>query len=239
MADLFLDKLLTNPNAQILIGLPAKALGTSDRGTLRAFIVENTSLASSAGYNDPGMAGVVTPAGAEAAKLASQIYNVSSGVANRNFGTSYPQGQIRTVHSTISTWEDHKKLSFTLRLCFYAYKSGMDVVKDVKTLHKCTHPSQGARGVVMIAPNDYDGSEKGCVSLQIGQWFITPPLFLIHDVNFSISKECVKGGLPLYAEGTVTFTAYKVLFADEFDSLFKTPGASTNPPVTSNQTRTQ
>ncbi|MFA5071268.1 MAG: hypothetical protein WC511_02745 [Candidatus Pacearchaeota archaeon] len=228
--NLFLNELKNNPNSKILIGLPGFAMTGSlgsARGVLEAEIVENTNFSAHAGYTDPGSA-VFGPA-AGAAEAGSKAWNIAVGLGARNYGSNpnFAQRQIRTVHSTISTWENHKKLSFTLRLAFYATKRDVDVTGPVKILMRCCHPIKDSTGLTMIAPNYYDTKPETLISLSIGRWFETPPLFLIENVDFSISKEIISGGLPLYAEGSVTFLAYKALFADEIVTFFKKPNITT------------
>lgn len=210
------DILRQNENAKIIIGLP-KIGGGEPRESIVAYATDNFNFSGTPIYNTPGV---------EASTLQTQwsaAYNElmsAAGAWSQQTGKSFPNLQIKTLHSTISTWMYTDKLKFTLNLKFFALQPSDDVRIPVRRLVHCAYPIfSESVPAILFAPNGYDFTEKNCLAIKIGKWFKTPPLFLLTDFRFSFSKETITNGTPLYAEGSASFESYRILSADEVASF--------------------
>lgn len=210
------DILKQNENAKIIIGLPQVG-GGETRESIVAYAVENFNISGTPIYNTPGQEASSIQSGWSAG------YNeigAAVGSWNKQTGGAIPNIQLKTLHSTISTWMNTEKLKFTLSLRFYALQPSDDVRIPIRRFIHCAYPIFSTSVPALIyAPNNYDFTEKNCLAVKIGKWFKTPPLFLLNDFRFTISKETIPGGNPLYAEGTASFESYRMLSADEVASF--------------------
>lgn len=229
MPEIFYEKLLKNPDAQILINFPIKGA----RKSILAFMSQEAfSIGGTATWEEPGMSGLYSPAGEEAAKLATQILNAGNryraqlgiSAASLGVGTSTsvsPQGQVRTVQSTIANWNGSGKLPLHLELVFLAYREDIDVRENVKDLLTCVYPIIPDDSMLWItAPNNYDTTQKNLITVQIGRWWKSAPIFLMNSCNFSFSKQVLPNGRPLLARGSIDLVSYRLLSADQVNSFF-------------------
>ena len=75
----------------------------------------------------------------------------------------------------------------------------------------------------MISPNNYAPGDidnpQGTFSLKIGRWFnaVGRP-FIIKDVQFEMSKEVIRTGVPLYVRATISFETYRVFPIEDVQS---------------------
>ena len=143
--------------------------------------------------------------------------------------------QVRALYSTVSTWSNTQKFVMSLRIQFFALQQGDDVRKNIKSLLHCVYPIFDIKIPMIIrAPNNYDYSHTKCIAIKIGNWFKTPPIFLVRNLNVRFSKETVKGGNPLFAEAGIQLESYRMMEADEM-TMFLTgnfAGGNINAPDT-------
>lgn len=209
----FLDILRENENAKILIGFP-KVGSAGVRETITAYIAGNLTIGGTAAYSEPGTE-VYGDLAQSFNRGLNQVGALTAGM--ESFGVpSMINRQFKTIQSTIATWTHSEKFIFTLNFRFYAFAKEDDVRVPVRRFLECVYPvfETEVPGLVR-APNEYDFTMKSCLSVRIGKWFRTPPLFIVKNTRWDMSKETITGGNPLFAEGTVTFEAYRMLSAEE------------------------
>ena len=216
---LFTDILKLNENAKVIVGFPSAQVDeniTRGRESYTAYICEEFSIGGNVRYQDSseGTADLING-------LISQGGAFLSGV----FGANASGVQLKPLYSTIATWKGCDKLRFRLALRFYALKKEDDVRKPVKRFLQCVYPSFNLNSLGIInAPNEYDMKPDKCISIKIGKWFKTPPLFLVIGSSFRFSKETISSGLPLYAEGSADFEAYIMLSSEIINGFLTTGG---------------
>lgn len=216
----FLDILRENENAKILIGFP-KLGNPGARETITAYIAGNLTLGGTASYSEPG----VEAYGNWTQSFNRGINQVGALAAGgEDFGIpSMINRQFKTIQSTIATWTHSEKFIFTLNFRFYAFAKEDDVRVPVRRFLECVYPVFEDKVPGMVrAPNEYDFTPKTCLSVRVGRWFKTPPLFIVKRATWDFSKETITGGNPLYVEGSVTFEAYRMLSAEEVSGFLIT-----------------
>lgn len=219
----FADILRKNEAAKVIIGLPVD--GGKSRESVTGFIREDFVVEGQAVYSEPGM------------EAASSLYSELNaamgqvGALSGSMGVGVTNRQIKTIQSTISTWTNTEKFTFSLRLLFFATDKTVDVRKYVTKFLSCTNPifDEEYPGMV-IAPNRYDFTDKTCVAVKIGKWFKTPPLFLVNSTRWQFSQATIPGGNPLFVEGSLQFRAYRMLSAAEISGFMS--GSFTGSEVT-------
>jgi hypothetical protein len=209
--ELLVDILKRNENAKVIICFPTANGGREAMSALASdvFYVEG-----SATYGEPGedaYGGIM--------KSANRFMNEIGALAGAS-GNGMINRQFKTIQSTIATWANSDKFVFSLQLRFYATERTIDVRQNVRKFLECTYPlfESDVPGMVH-APNNYDFTPNTCISVQIGKWFKTQPLFLIKNTRWAFSKETITGGNPLYAEGSVQFMSYRMLSAKEVSNF--------------------
>jgi hypothetical protein len=60
---------------------------------------------------------------------------------------------------------------------------------------------------------------EGTCTVTIGKWFRALNQILL-SADFDISRATLPSGVPLYAEGKITFEPYRMITDEEFDSYF-------------------
>lgn len=212
--ELFLDSLRKNENAKVIIGFP-KLGSPGVRESVTAYVTEETKLGGGARYSQPG-----DEAFGGLNRMASDAMNDLGALAGGVLGKSFVNRQVRTVWSTIATWTGTDKFTFVLTFRFYAMQRGDDVRVPVRRFLECINPIFDTEYPAMMqAPNAYDFTANTCLAVKIGKWFKTPPLFIILDTNWQFSKETIKGGNPLYAEGSARFQSFRQLSAEEISKF--------------------
>lgn len=212
--ELFVDILRKNENAKVIIGFP-KVGSPGVRESVTAYVTEETTIGGNVTYAQPGdeAFGGIT-------RGANEALNAVGALAGGVIGAGFINRQVRTLWSTIATWTSTEKFNFALTLRFYALEKTNDVRVPVRRFLECINPIFDEEVPAMMqAPNAYNYTADTCISVKIGKWFKSPPLFLVTRVNFRISKETITGGNPLYAEGTVNFQSFRQLSAKEVSAL--------------------
>ncbi len=130
---------------------------------------------------------------------------------------------LKNKNETTLAWMQSKKPQFTLDLIFVATESSgpnSDPRKNMIKLLEGTFPTEGGGGTVMHPPWGYKKtSDSGKITVTIGKWFKAVNQVLT-SVDFDISTQVVKNGVPLYCQGSISFEPYQDIFATEIASYF-------------------
>lgn len=233
-----IDKIRANPHARIIIALdPRVAAGqveqsatgplqgtngsTINRNSVVGFVVDKFSISGTANYNSP-----LESAAQESLDTKLQAAQTSLKGLLGPLADSLPNFSLKTVAQSVSIWTGSDRPSFNIPMAFIATRPGDDVRIDVRKLLRTTFPNFSNAGLATTIhpPNNYrvtteDGSVSatGTISVQIGRWF-SAPLQVMTNVDFQFSEVVTPDGYPLYAVGTVTFTPFRTISADEIES---------------------
>lgn len=229
MATLNLDKYAGLENYRILIDLPDTGAGVGSqpqlgRGAIHAFVSAETSIGGSAQFESFNQFGALDAANNAMAALANTVARTQG-----SQGRGVAVHQIKSIAQTISTWTGSDPFSLTVPIILVSYRRGMDVRREVARLVGATYPNAegniwGENFMNMIRPplgytatqlvnqGGNAGTIPNGVSVQIGKWLYIPRLLVIRNAEFSLSKEVVEDGSPLYAQGQVTFEAARLIF---------------------------
>ncbi|MDK1290211.1 hypothetical protein [Pseudoalteromonas umbrosa] len=211
-------------NAKVSIVLPEAAVASGDIGTIVGFTTENFTIQGSATWE-----------GKETGE-SSTLNDVISGLSGiiNSFGASIPGGSTTSRASTVRHWTSSEPQQFPVSFVLLAYNDRIDVRKDVSKLLRCLYPTGSGGefsifgvefGIGMKSPMGYipkfgeNTPSENTATLKIGKWFEADGL-LIDDVAAEMSKEVTPSGNPLYANVTVTFSSYRMLYADDITNLF-------------------
>jgi hypothetical protein len=213
--NLFIYKLLNNVNARVTI------LGLSK--DVVAYTTQDFGFSVSAQWSGREPNAFLN--------LANTIERSGVEGMNRLFGKKWGEmttGMTLDVAGSLLNYQGTEPLGFVLNLHFIAIKSKDDVREKLGILNEGVSPTfgKGVGGLQRVyAPNAFKkgssiDSIDGAVSVEIGQWFRTKQIFVITNMDFSISKETLPNGRPLYAKGTVSFKCARIMSADEIKSMF-------------------
>lgn len=186
-----------------------------------------TSLFTYAPGAESGVLGYIN----DAISLGTNIWNSVVGLAGSNQGMSKPQ--FRAPITSVVDWKGSGEFALQIPLIFVALTPEDDIRLPVSQLMSFVYPHIGfntktdpegsfLRNTVIRPPRDfarvpdsrmynYSGDNfvglPGCLGIQIGEWFVTPPMFIVDDTTFNFSKERTSAGLPLFATGTMRIKA--------------------------------
>ena len=120
--------------------------------------------------------------------------------------------------STLFKWSGTSNQTFSLNLVFALGDKG--VISDIKELNKLVYP-HSVEGGMYKAPLDYKGgSDKaGLLHVTIGSWFRATNVVCVNN-QFDIDRIFDENGKPILATANVSFSAYKLLTADEMNEWF-------------------
>lgn len=213
MPNFDIDSLKSNPNAQITILLQEKDQ-TRVTEYVKGFIIDDVSINGANQFDNPFESSATSSLSSKLNKL------IAAG--NTVLGTEFAQMQLKHPAQTISSWIGSSPLELSIPLIFVAIRPNDDVRQDVLKLYKTVYPSI-SNGVLIKAPLDYTinglTATKGTVVLTIGKWLRILGL-LVTSVSFTFSKEVIESGVPLYAQGSVSFMSYKMITSQDLERYF-------------------
>jgi hypothetical protein len=214
--NLFIYKLMNNVNSRIII--------TGLSKEITAYTTQDFGFSASAQWSGRNPNAFMD--------LANKMEGLTKEVYNRTFGKKF--GELATgitldIAGSKLNYQGTEPFGFTLNLYFIALLPGDDVRKKIGYLAEGLFPEfgdiAGVQGMRLIAPNKYNKGAKlkdisGAIKVRIGKWFHTEKIFVIDNMDFVLSKEIIRSGLPLYAKGSVSFKAARVLSIKEVKSMF-------------------
>lgn len=214
--NLFIYQLLNNPNAQI------KVLGLSK--DVVAYTTQDFGFTASAQWSGRNPTNYMD--------MANKLESTGKEIYNRTLGHKFGElatGMTQDVAGSLLNYQGTDDFGFILSMHFIAVKPEDDVRATLGILNEGLFPTfgEGVGGLQRIyAPNAFKkgssiDSIDGAVSVEIGQWFRTKKIFVISNIDFSVSKETIFGGKPLYAKGSVSFRSARVLSIDDVKSMFR------------------
>ena len=214
-SDLFLDKVFANENAKIFIGLPP----TIEGGKMIEGLISNpTTVQGAAKYEEFGdMFGKWSAVSDSLSKIMNQASHIFH----------QAQFKVQTVSSTIENWTGCDKFRMNLSVVFIAYRKDIDVRKPATALLKCVYPSsikggntfEGIPVPIIVGPMAYDATPTNLISIKIGKWFQTPPIFLMETCSIVYSKEVIITGAPLHATVSMSFKTWRIYDADKIAQM--------------------
>lgn len=226
-AKLDYDALFNNPNSRVLVSFSRDLTGLNSAGSsnvqgnvIVGYMMDNISIGGGNEYSD----GLTS----QMQDNMNETLQTVQGVA----GMLGQQGSVRPISlksfaQTVKQWTGAKSPSFEVSMFFLAARPTDDVTQPVRALLEAVYPIDTGDGM-MKAPLQYGAVPQlnragtqitGTAMLQIGNWFRAPNQ-LIDSVEFEFSKEIISSGLPLRAEGKVSFSPYRALSYPDFMSYF-------------------
>lgn len=216
-----IDKLRNDPSTRITLTLPTKDI-------IVGFMKQETfAINGSANYQSAFNRSLADTLIGGLGGRVGQIKELAE-IASQRKATS--------LIETILSYGGGEPPSFSLELLFIAIRDDEDVRVPALKLLEGTYPIMGLQdksgnmskgwigtvteNVIMSAPWGYDYKSKGGrMGVKIGNWFQATEQVL-RDVSFNFSKEVIEGGLPLYAEGSITFSPARMIEANELKKYF-------------------
>ena len=212
--NLFIYKLMNNPNAKVFISGLSK--------DIISYTTQDFQFRSSAQWSGRNPSSYLD--------MANTLERVGKEAYNRLFGSKLGEltsAMTLDLAGSILNYQGTELFGFSIPMYFVATKSEDDVRKKIGYLAEGQYPTFGGNegGLYRIyAPNNYKAigldNIQGAVSIRIGQWFRTKKIFVIDNMDFTISKETIPSGLPLYASGSVSFRSSRVLSIQEVKGMF-------------------
>jgi hypothetical protein len=204
-----IQKLANNPASIVVVSIPGA--GNSVNG----FIIDAISVDGNASYNTPLYSGAQEGLNDNLNRLKA-VPGLSSVIPN-----------ISPIEAsqTIAAWTGTSKPVFNVRMIFVALDDNTDVRTPTLKLYRTVYPvgEKIVKGQFFRPPLDYavntDGTGKNTITVQIGRWFRGGGM-IMKDVNFTFSKQTIKNGTPLYAEGSIQFEPYRLITYGEFAGYF-------------------
>lgn len=152
-------------------------------------------------------------------------------------GAGMEQLIVRNLTQTVSQWTGSERFSITLNLVFPATDPDDDVRVPVSILSRMVLPAGsiadlGVMGFTLRAPNNFratglnSAQSVGGIGIAIGNWFATPQMFVVRQMNPLFSKTPTRSGRPLFAIVSIALETYRMVVADEVVDFFPNMPAS-------------
>lgn len=219
MTELFLEDILANPNARVIIAFPAGDNPVDPVPfTVTAFMRSSLQINVNSNFN-AGDSG-------SAQNALNSAINATVGVINSFSSKNAAQFQLKHLGQTILSWTGATKPVFNFPLTIVATREDQDIRDEVYKLYRAVLPTSRSAGVDqrIIAPLGYgprtlQATAQGTVSLQVGTWFRARGL-VVRSVNFAYSTETLRSGLPMMAEGNVELEPFRMITIDDLRGYF-------------------
>jgi hypothetical protein len=210
--NLFIYKLMNNPNARIEIyGLSKDIIAYTTQDFQFRFGTQWS------GRNP-----------VDSINSLNKVERVGTEVYNRTLGGSF--GKISTgitldIAGSALNYQGTDLFGFSINVYFIAIKASDDVKTKIAYLAEGVFPIFNESYSRIHPPNYYKFGDvnniEGALSIKIGNWFLTRKIFIIDSLDFTVSKEVIQSGLPLYASGTILFKSVRVLSINEVKEMFR------------------
>lgn len=226
-----IDKLSANPHARVFVNF-------NEGGTVTAFVTEDQAFNFGNNFDAP-----FESLGQGLSDIASKFTTGAGALADMTPGkvsSALSQYGIKSVLQTVNAYTGSERFSFTLRLVFVAIRRNDNVREKIVPFLKATNPTY--QGFLVKAPLGYNANgmtAHGTAAIEIGQWFSTPPFFVVKSFQPTFSRAVTHAGHPLYCVANVTFESYRMLSVDEVMQFFSptTPAVMNSEPVLPPATR--
>jgi hypothetical protein len=209
MSQLYIDRLLKNPDAIVLIRLGVGAGGKTEKYVVQSFLTEDFSFSAAADWSSP-----YENYAKDAAKLLRPLTDLAKaipliGEPIMNFLGGGGNPTFLSFATSIVDYYGTSRPEFSLNLVFIATDAKKDPRRDIFKLLSGVFPTRapgGFAGPPLSFKSQLGEVLSGFVTLQIGRSlrFMSPPL-IIKGVSPKFSKAPTSAGIPLYAEATVSF----------------------------------
>lgn len=139
-------------------------------------------------------------------------------------GLSHPY-TLLNANQSVKTWTGTSLPVFNVPLKFVAFNEDDDVTDAHKALLSAVMPvftSKNSLSAFMQPPLGYLPSgitASGTITVAIGQWFRAVGQVMV-TVDMSYSKETLLSGAPLYCEGDISFTPFRIISFQEIQGYF-------------------
>ena len=215
-ANLFIYKIMNNVDAQVIITGLSKAI--------TAYTTQDFGFSASAQWSGRNPNSYMD--------MANTIERLGKEAYNRTFGKKFGElgtGMTLDIVGSQLNYQGTAPFGFTLNLFFIALRPDDDVRKKIGYLAEGIFPifeEEQSAGIQRItAPNNFIKGNNikdvpGAIKVRIGNWFQTQKIFIIENMDFSLSKETIRSGLPLYAKGSVSFKSTRILGINEVKQMF-------------------
>jgi hypothetical protein len=169
------------------------------------------------------------------ASYLSSIYNKGAAALDVIAGVDAPQTTLKSILQTQLNYTGTKPFELVLPMMFVALtkydienNTVLKSIRDIKEAEYPNMPELANTNFRIEAPLGYHagdvtkaGGQYGAIDVKVGQYFKTRRrIMLIASSQFAISKEKVSNGSPLYAIGSVSLVASRIISSKEMTSYF-------------------
>lgn len=225
VGELFLTKMLKNPNYRTTITLP------QNMGVVSGFCDGPFAFQGKAEWKP--MADV-----SQAEDAAAALYAVGAGFAGQATGQAHAQLSFKQVRATEMRYSGTPSPVFQIKLILPSYDANArrSPIDDVRLLMACVFPrytDTEAAGAQLEAPLGYTVTYAGnqqndapvnTVTIRRGKFFRADGM-LIQSVSSSFSQEVMEDGYPLYVEANIEFIPWRT---PEYDTAMNWFGNFSN-----------
>jgi hypothetical protein len=210
--NLFIYKLMNNPNARIgIYGLSKDIIAYTTQDLQFKFESQWSGRNPVEGIN-----------------YLNNMERIGTEGYNRTLGNSFGKrstGITLDIAGSALNYQGTSLFGFSINVYFIATKASDDVKTKIGYLAEGLFPIFNESYTRIQPPNYYKFGDvnniEGALYIKIGNWFLTRQVFIIDSLDFTISKEVIPSGLPLYASGTIAFKSVRVLSISEVKEMFK------------------
>lgn len=205
-----------NPNARILISIPGvKGVEGIVTGNL-AFGISNNFNTPLESQSQQSLSETLGGAQAAASNLAQLLGY--KGLGLKPF-------TLTTVQQSVKTWTGNSLPVFNVPMKFIATKDTDDVRKIHAKLLSTVGSSFESFGLSanISPPLGYlpaGMTAQGTIAVSIGTWFQATKQVML-NVEFTYSKEVIANGSPLFCEGTISFTPFRIISLKELKGYLR------------------
>lgn len=214
----FLDLEKNNKNSQILINIPT----SEETIMVKGFVTDMLNINAQSSYTSPLESQAQQNLSNSLAAL--QGLMTSTGAADQSLIPHFG----RSLQQSVNVWTGSEKPVFDIRLTFVALSPTDNVMGMIMDLYRAVYPTTKSafKADLLNPPLGYiprpDAKiAENTISISIGRWFRAHGLNM-KNVNFTPSKETIKNGSPLYAEGNITVEPFRMITFEEFRGYFRT-----------------
>lgn len=213
MSPSFVDQIMNNPNGVVSVYFIDPEAGRWRM--VEGFITGEVNISGAAYFNNAETNSGVSRINKWADAINATINQIGMGTG---------QFEMKSLVGSMQTWQGSDNFTFSVPMMFLALRKGDDVRSKLRDLALTTYPqvTDFKVGYKVTAPLGYKKGQaknpEGCVGVRIGNWFRTPPIFVVRATTFSLSTETTSNGTPLYATGEIQLRAARVTSAKEVQS---------------------
>jgi len=214
-----LEQLQNNTKARVLINFPETQQAVPRNQPLVGFLTASPALGGGADWAAPSTG----------ESTVNDLIQAGVDVANFS-GADVDNFVLKSVMGSSLSWRGTQNYEFSLSMVFIALKGTDDVLIPARRLSEAVFPEFDESNIKIVtrlkAPLGYRKISKdrntpsGTVSIQIGEWFKTKPIFVVRSYMDAPSLNVISSGKPLYTQLTVSFISARIMSSREIREMF-------------------